>query len=64
MLCRNGVNEMSEKLTNYDPAEDLLSDEAIAVFMEEAFKTEDTGYIAHALGVVARAKGITTPRRV
>ena len=50
---------MGEKLTVYDPAEDLLSDEAIAVFMEEAFKTEDAGYIAHALGVVARAKGMT-----
>jgi probable addiction module antidote protein len=50
---------MGEKLTTYDPAEDLLSDEAIAVFMEEAFKTEDAGYIAHALGVVARAKGMT-----
>ena len=50
---------MGEKLTAYDPAEDLLSDEAIAVFMEEAFKTQDAGYIAHALGVVARAKGMT-----
>ncbi|MEH2626688.1 putative addiction module antidote protein [Bradyrhizobium sp. AZCC 1719] len=50
---------MGERLTTYDPAEDLLSDEAIAVFMEEAFKTEDAGYIAHALGVVARAKGMT-----
>jgi probable addiction module antidote protein len=27
--------------------------------MAEAFKTEDTAYIAHALGVVARAKGMT-----
>jgi len=44
---------MGEKLTSYDPAEDLQSDEAIAVFMEEAFKTEDAAYIAHALGVVA-----------
>src|SRR3984885_14413274 len=50
---------MSKKQTTYDPAEDLQSDEAIAVFMEEAFKTEDAGYIAHALGVVARAKGMT-----
>ena len=50
---------MGEKLTTYDPAEDLQSDEAIAVFMEEAFKTEDADYIAHALGVVARAKGTT-----
>ena len=50
---------MGEKLTTFDPAEDLSSDEAIAVFMEEAFKTADVGYIAHALGVVARAKGMT-----
>jgi probable addiction module antidote protein len=54
----NGVNEMAEKLTTYDPAEDLNSDEAIASFMAEAFQTNDVGYIAHALGVVARAKGM------
>ncbi|MGK6314607.1 addiction module antidote protein [Neorhizobium sp. DT-125] len=50
---------MAEKLSNYDPAEDLGSDEAIATFMAEAFETEDAAYIAHALGVVARAKGMT-----
>jgi probable addiction module antidote protein len=49
---------MAEKLSPYDPAEDLESEEAIAVFMAEAFQTNDTGYIAHALGVVARAKGM------
>ena len=49
---------MAEKLTTYDPAEDLTSDEAIAIFMAEAFQTNDVGYIAHALGVVARAKGM------
>jgi probable addiction module antidote protein len=49
---------VSEKLTNYDPAEDLGSDEAIAVFMAEAFQTNDVAYISHALGVVARAKGM------
>jgi probable addiction module antidote protein len=49
---------MTEKITPFDPAEVLESDEMIAVFMEEAFKTEDAGYIAHALGVVARAKGM------
>ena len=47
-----------KKLINYDPAEDLGSDEAIAVFMAEAFQTNDVGYISHALGVVARAKGM------
>ena len=50
---------MTEKLTPYDPAEDLVSDTAIATFMAEAFETEDAGYIAHALGVVARAKGMS-----
>lgn len=49
---------MAEKLTTYDPAEDLASDEAIAVFMAEAFETGDAAYIAHALGIVARAKGM------
>jgi probable addiction module antidote protein len=49
---------MAERLTNYDPAEDLRSDEAIAMFMAEAFQTNDVGYISHALGVVARAKGM------
>ena len=47
---------MTEKLTTYDPAADLATDEAIAIFMAEAFQTNDTGYVAHALGVVARAK--------
>ena len=50
---------MAKKLTTYDPAEDLASDEAIVAFMAEAFQTNDAGYIAHALGIVARAKGMT-----
>ena len=50
---------MAEKLTTYDPAEDLTTDEAIATFMADAFEANDAGYIAHALGVVARAKGMT-----
>jgi probable addiction module antidote protein len=50
---------MAENLTTYDPAEDLVSGEGIAVFMASAFETEDASYIAHALGVVARAKGMT-----
>ena len=49
---------MAEKLTPYDPAEDLGSDEAIAVFMAEAFQTNDVAYISHVLGVVARANGM------
>ena len=50
---------MSKKVTIYDPAEDLGTKEAIAIFMAEAFKTHDAAYVAHALGVVARAKGMS-----
>ena len=49
---------MNEKLTTYDPAEDLTTDDAVALFMAQAFETNDAGYITHALGVVARAKGM------
>jgi DNA-binding phage protein len=45
-------------VTIFDPAQDLSLDEAIAVFMEEAFKTGDLDYIAHTLDIAARAKGI------
>lgn len=47
---------MADKLTTYDPADDLRTDEAIAVFVEEAVKTEDEAYIAHARDVIARAQ--------
>lgn len=49
---------MAEIVSDYDPAEDLTSPEAIVVFVNEALGTDDAAYIAHALGVVARAKGI------
>lgn len=49
---------MKAKLTTSDSAEDLTSDAAVATFMAEAFSSRDAGYIAHALGVVARAKGM------
>ncbi len=57
-LPTNGLIEMPKGLTPYDPAEDLLSEEGMAIFMAEAFATEDAAYVAHALGVVARAKGM------
>lgn len=49
---------MAELIT-FDPAEMLTSDDAIAAFVADAFETEDAAYIAHALGVVAKAKGMT-----
>jgi probable addiction module antidote protein len=50
---------MKLKTTKWDPAKHLASEEAIAIFMAEAFKTNDAAYLAHAIGVVARAKGMT-----
>ena len=50
---------MAEKFSNYDPAESLASYEAIEVFMTDAFQTGDAAHIAAALGVVARANGMT-----
>lgn len=50
---------MSERLTTYDPAEDLTSAEAAEVFLAEAFESGDVAYIAHAMGVVGRAKGMS-----
>ena len=47
------------KLTHYDPASALINDEEIAIFMADALETGDAAYIAQALGVVARAKGMT-----
>ena len=48
---------MAEKLISFDPAEGLTSDEAITVFMADAYASEDAGYVAHAVGVVGRARG-------
>jgi probable addiction module antidote protein len=50
---------MIESLKTFDAAEHLGSDDAVAAFMEDAFASGDAAYVAHALGVVARAKGMS-----
>ena len=50
---------MSNKIYDYDPAAALEGEEAIAVFLADALETGDSAYIAKALGVVVRAKGMT-----
>jgi probable addiction module antidote protein len=50
---------MTDVLNDYDPAIALESAEAIEVFMSDAFETANSAYIARALGVVARAKGMS-----
>ncbi len=49
---------MAEKFTKYDPASVLETDEDIVLFMADALETGDSGYIAKALAIVARAKGM------
>ncbi len=50
---------MPEKLTSYDPAAALVDDKEIAFFMADALETGNAAFIAKALGIVARAKGMT-----
>lgn len=50
---------MTEPVYDYDPAAALDSPEAVELFIADAFETGDASYIAKALGVVARAKGMS-----
>ncbi|MDM9628894.1 putative addiction module antidote protein [Rhizobium sp. S152] len=50
---------MTEEIFDFDPAEMLDSDEAVEAYLDEVLKTGDAKFIASALGVVARAKGMT-----
>ncbi len=50
---------MSDKFHDFDPAEMLDSDEAVGIFLAEAMKGGDASAIASAIGVVARAKGMS-----
>jgi probable addiction module antidote protein len=43
----------------FDSARYLDSPEAVAVYIDEAFQTGDAAFITHALGVAARARGMT-----
>lgn len=49
---------MALETTPFDPAEYLDDDEAIADYLSDALETGDPAFIADALGVVARAKGM------
>ena len=49
----------TDKLPVFDPAEYLETPEAQAEFISAAMETGDAAHIAHALGIVARAKGMT-----
>lgn len=42
----------------FDAAALLDSEEGVTVFLEEALATNDPAFIAHALGIAARARGM------
>lgn len=46
------------KTVPFDPAEYLTTPRALAIYMSEALETGDPAYVTHALGVVARARGM------
>ena len=50
---------MALETTPWDSPELLVSKEAIAAYIEAAFEDGDPALIKHALGVVARTKGMS-----
>jgi probable addiction module antidote protein len=51
------------KVTEFEVATLLDSSEARSFFMADAFESGDAAFIAHALGICARAAGITALAR-
>jgi probable addiction module antidote protein len=54
---------MATKTIPFDPAQHLSSPESQAELLTDALETGDAGYIANALGVIARARGMTEVAR-
>jgi probable addiction module antidote protein len=50
---------MGIEITKWDAAEHLDTDEAIAAYLSEVMEMGDAQHIIHALGTVARARGMT-----
>jgi probable addiction module antidote protein len=57
------MNKMPVKTRPFDPAAYLDSEEAVAAYMTEALESNDPGLIADALGVIARARGMSQVAR-
>lgn len=50
---------MSKTFTRYDTAEYLKTDEDVAAYFDAVLEENDPQLIIHALGVIARAKGMS-----
>ncbi len=54
---------MTLRTIPFDPAKYLDSPAAVAIYLEEAFESGDPAFISDALGVVAKAHGMTQVAR-
>lgn len=54
---------MPIETTPFDAAKHLDNPEAQAAFLTDALETGDAGYIAHAMGVIVRARGMSQVAR-
>jgi probable addiction module antidote protein len=55
---------MAIRTRQFDPAEYLTTDEAMAEYVSAALATGDPAFIADSLGIVARAKGMARVARL
>jgi probable addiction module antidote protein len=55
---------MALKTRKFDVAKFLETDQDIALYLSEALETDDAAYVAHALGAVARARGMAKVARL
>ena len=49
---------MKHDVTDFDPAQYIESDEMVAGYLTDALETQDLAFIADAIGVIARARGM------
>jgi probable addiction module antidote protein len=57
------MNQETEKITPFDVADYLQTDEDIRLFLKEAAETGSAADFIHALNTAARAKGMTEVAR-
>lgn len=55
----DAVTRAKTEIKPYDPAAYLETPKDVAAYLEEAFRESDPALIAHALGVAARARGMS-----
>lgn len=54
-----GTSKKAIKLRPWDSAEHLKTDEEMTLYLEACLEEGDAALIAHALGVIAKARGMT-----